>query len=395
LDRPDKLLDQPLVSREEIVEKPVSIFRPNVYLKVYLTITTEHGQNIESPRPAADLYRPAEQSGANMNNSLPNRPPSRNILTPAQDKSVNAAVDDLHEIPDDDRYSPQLERSATPDKRVLAQHAILNLMAAKVGYQDYIDEGIDETVVSGLFDSLGMPQSRPKPAQLVAIPKAAELNGASSSGQAKPVAKPTAIQPSQPRSSSADLHNRKNKASIPNGQSDGGKKEGPQSSASSPTDSTVPRAGASTPTVANGEERKDKIARLLAEKQKKQGTATSPTADPVTPTVPSQAAAVKAEKDRLLNLKIENLRKSREARTLKNDAANKASVAANANELKSGQTSPTSPLPTPRIPPQSPQVQSPQVQPQQVQSQQASQVPASLDILMCPATIYTFVHEPF
>lgn len=362
-----------------------------MYMMVCLTSTTGgRGQRSPSPRPAGDSYRPTEQSRANVNDRISSRPATGNRASPAPTKSINTAAADLHDIPDYDRYSPQLhqsspqlEQSTTPDKRILAQHAILNLLPAKVQYQDYIDEGIDENLVGGLFDNLGLSRTRPKPVQDAATPKATDSNGPNFSGQAKPAAKPMVTQSNKPRRLSADLHNRngnKNGNSIKSGQPSASKKETLQSSASSPTDSVAARAEASTLTVANGEERKDKIARLLAEKQKKQAPATMPSADIATPAASSQAAA-KAEKDRLLNLKIENLRKSREARTLKNDAANRVPAIATANEPKSVQTTPISPLPTsPHIPRPSPKVQPQQVVQVQAASARVSPISSSPNV---------------
>lgn len=283
------------------------------------------------------------------------------------DQPNNNLAETLDDVPDDDRYSPELERSSTPDKRTLAQHAILNLMAAKVQFQDYIHEGIDENLMHGLFESLGMPQTRSKTTvESGVIARTASTNDLSN-GHASQKVNPLNTQSKQPQSSTSDkpsklkgssdksigLKKNTNGETTGNGQQSRNGQHG-LGSTESPSTPMAMSTSIATPTatgpVPNGEERKDRIARLLAEKKK--ATVLPPSKDPSPSNASKQAATatdvakLKAEKDRQLNIKIENLRKSREARTLKNEAANKTPVTPVFAEARSKEITPVSPLQT-------------------------------------------------
>lgn len=178
-----------------------------------------------------------------------------------------------------------------------AQKAILRLWPLGVKYQNYIDEGFDEKFIKGLFQDLhlDMPKEEP-PIQQAGEPKPR---------QDEPSSSTTSRQPSDAE---------------------------PQQPASAPKE---------TPAMSNqsgkGEERKDRIARLLAAKAAKAPVAPKPApvatqpkpsvsevqpqnADPAAaPSVPPKTKTW-GEKERLLQQKIAALQKSREAQNQKSTA---------------------------------------------------------------------------
>ncbi|KAK0737468.1 hypothetical protein B0T21DRAFT_286481 [Apiosordaria backusii] len=169
---------------------------------------------------------------------------------------------------------------SVPEAKKEAQKAILRLWALGVKYQTYLDEGFDEKVIKSLFGDLHL--ELPKPA--VEKAKAEALATQSPGGGAD---SPTTGQP-----------------------------QGTQQS-----ESKDPTAAAEK---SKGEERKDRIARLLAAKAAK-GPAVLPPKPVAVPTNPAPAevpkpvpptgpkAKTRGEKERILQEKIAALQKAREA----------------------------------------------------------------------------------
>ncbi|KAL7931008.1 hypothetical protein V8C35DRAFT_311001 [Trichoderma chlorosporum] len=156
--------------------------------------------------------------------------------------------------------------------RKQAQDAILRLWPLNVRYQDYVDEGIDRTLLGGLFEELGFDVALPS--NITATDKHETLP--TDSNQRQPDAEKNSV---------------------------------------------------SAPVKDKSEERKDRIARLLAAKSSKPSTSaiavSTPTRAPVivpamtpssnTPTPRQQGSAkTQSEKSKLLYQKMEALRKARE-----------------------------------------------------------------------------------
>ncbi|KAL2291603.1 hypothetical protein FJTKL_11849 [Diaporthe vaccinii] len=163
----------------------------------------------------------------------------------------------------------QIPRSL-PEAQNEAKKAILRLLPLGVKYQTYLDEGFDEKVMKGLFTQLNLA---PVTTDSVSSGKPAEIQEHKTQDQ---VAKPSQV-------SQADAMAKKQ------------------------------------------EERKDKIARLLAEKKAKAAaeattepkapSATTSTGASTPSTTPAAKPTTQAQKTLLLQQKMEALRKAREART--------------------------------------------------------------------------------
>ncbi|KAK4073531.1 uncharacterized protein Triagg1_5357 [Trichoderma aggressivum f. europaeum] len=167
--------------------------------------------------------------------------------------------------------------------RKQAQDAILRLWPLNVRYQNYIDEGIDESLLGGLFEELGFATASP--------------------------GNITATDPSHEKRATTGTKNE----TLPTG--------------SNQRESDTGGKPASAPVKDKSEERKDRIARLLAAKSSKPSTSSTsapiPARAPVivpatTPSshtpVPRQQGSAKSqsEKSKLLYSKMEALRKARE-----------------------------------------------------------------------------------
>ncbi|KAL6902941.1 hypothetical protein GGI43DRAFT_400768 [Trichoderma evansii] len=148
--------------------------------------------------------------------------------------------------------------------RKQAQDAIRRLWTLNVRYQNYIDEGVDETLLGSLFEELGFEMGAPS--------------------------NPTATQSSRERETAPETKT----------------KDGPGR-----TEAEKSAGGAPAKDVS--ESRKDRIARLLAAKNSKSNTAAATASSSSTP-VPALASASKtqSEKSKLLHQKMEALRKARE-----------------------------------------------------------------------------------
>ena len=193
------------------------------------------------------------------------------------------------------------------DARKEAQKAILRLWPLGVKYQHYIDEGFDQTVVKSLFDGLHLDISTGKPKGSEPLKSSSPLESVS---KTQPAAGTKKVSPPAPQ--------------PPPAQS--------QKASKAPTPETMDKS----------ESRKDRIARLLAEKTKSAKASAAPAArpdPPVTnkppatslatttsqptipppsnvppPSIPTAPRAMKTreEKERLLQQKLEALQKSRE-----------------------------------------------------------------------------------
>lgn len=161
------------------------------------------------------------------------------------------------------------------DARAKAQNAVLNLISLKVRFQDYLDEGIDEKVLTNVFADVGLspgprdtpkvnskPVSKPVP---VLAPQQSVLPGLSAIPPPPPKAtlpeKPTAALPPPKEDNGLGLGNRK------------------------PTSILSASAGN------KAEERKDRIARLMALKS---GAKVEKSAEPAVETAPEAPASAPA-----------------------------------------------------------------------------------------------------
>lgn len=213
----------------------------------------------------------------------------------------------------DENSQPGYNRAPSPiyksvaEARKKAQAAILNLWPLEVRYQNYVDEDINETLLGSLFDDIGMPKTLSKVS-----------NGVR---HAKGVLDP------------------QNRAENP-------------SQSSNHKDTAMPNSKAiQSSYVANKPEQPPDVSAVLAERNKQQlsNTPLGSTASAST-TVPALAKpTVSAEKERLLKMKMDALRKSREERAQKAAAKNNSNtsttvVETQAELLKQADTSEPSPL---------------------------------------------------
>lgn len=220
--------------------------------------------------------------------------------TPQQTSSFNGQVSQ----PSVAGLGQQVGRNAVEDARQRAQAAILNLWPLGVRHQDYVDEGIDKSVVKDLFTELKLDTDTPSQSAAPGAPASTPLPGLSHSyGQ-----------------SSAQTTNT------------------PTAALSKP-----PAQDQTSPTVAKsaGEERKDRIARLLAAKGAKPASSAPTTGSQVEAKGSAQATSHN-DKEVVLQQKMDALQKSREARAQK-AAERKGSLQAS----QSKEASPTTVSQTP------------------------------------------------
>ncbi|XXH05740.1 class II myosin [Hypoxylon texense] len=195
-----------------------------------------------------------------------------------------------------------------------AQEAILGLWPLKVRYQDYIEEGVNEKMIKGLFTELGLDASLPKSASTNKVVDDAQIPASSTSDSSKalPETQPAKDQPS---------------AAKPK-----------QTTMIESTASTRNMSGPKTPGKSAAEERKDKIARKLAAKAQKPVVAQPPIPAPdpqpapaqpiqtrptpgnpstATPAIASPAKTkTRAENNAILHQKLAALKKAQEARAI-------------------------------------------------------------------------------
>lgn len=176
---------------------------------------------------------------------------------------------------------------SVPEARKEAQNAILNLMPAKVRFQDYLDEGLDESIVRSLFEDIGMP-----PPKVGSQPTRSTNKVAASADRRHTNTEQEAdLAPTNPAVPSFQVL-------LPAASKT--KEQSKPSSVSKPSTASVPPK-TMAPKVSDGaagEERKDRIARLMAEKV--QGKA--------------DAQIAKEEKAKILQEKIDALQRSRVSR---------------------------------------------------------------------------------
>ncbi|KAF7544663.1 hypothetical protein G7Z17_g9773 [Cylindrodendrum hubeiense] len=185
-----------------------------------------------------------------------------------------------------------------------AQDAILRLWPLNIRYQNYLDEGIDRQLLDGLFTELGLDSTGTK--------SVTELPATSPS--------------TQPQELPKDAHRVENNGK----QSDHTNRSSDE--AAKPKDKS--------------EERKDRIARLLAAKGSKAAAAVPEvSATPVVPTAPSAMIPNKtqSEKSKLIQQKMEALRKSREANANKSSQTEGSATPATDSSLPRPPALPTAP----------------------------------------------------
>lgn len=189
-----------------------------------------------------------------------------NQVTPrASSQTSPKANGASHTIPN----LPQVKSVGATRKQ--AQDAIRRLWTLNVRYQNYVDEGIDETLLGGLFVELGF-----------------EIGA---SGNSK------ATQSSRERATAPEM-----KAKDGLGRTDG-----------IPQQAEAEKSAESAPAKDASESRKDRIARLLAAKNSKSNTAAATVSSSSTPApVLAPASKKQSEKSKLLHQKMEALRKARE-----------------------------------------------------------------------------------
>ncbi len=270
---------------------------------------------ILTPPPAADRLTQTHSSQPVVNAPAP---PLRG-LQPQKQPPIVASTDESRGqsgvAPHQSQKAASSSFKSLQDAKKEAQKAILRLWPLGVKYQNYIDEGFDEKLVKGLFQDLNLDMPKTAADPPAAQPKAAQPRPGGASDSTSPN-QPSATQPQQTAPATKD-----NSAT-----SDQSKK---------------------------GEERKDRIARLLAAKAAK-APAVAPSATPKPPApapkqpaqsmleaqpplettpAPSASASSKTkpwgEKERLLQQKIAALQKSRAQKSATDTAGTGAMQAGN------------------------------------------------------------------
>ncbi|CAG9995929.1 unnamed protein product [Clonostachys byssicola] len=184
----------------------------------------------------------------------------------------------------DSEAAPNLAETSWEEARKHAQDTILRLWPLKIRYQDYLNEGLDEATLRSLFTELGLDMT---------LSPEKESNAANVQAMDTDLPTATALEDSSP-------------AQPPNRET-----------------SKAPMANPPKELKrSRGEERKDRIARLLAAKQasgpqpveKPSATPTAkPAEKPSSSVTPAKTPAQIAEKSKLVQQKMEALRKAREA----------------------------------------------------------------------------------
>lgn len=138
------------------------------------------------------------------------------------------------------------------EARKKAQEAILGLMPLKVRYQDYIEEGVNEKTIKGLFTELGLDASLPKSALATKAVSDSQVPASSTSNSPKVL---------------SEIQNNQNQPQATKSK---------QPPATEPTASAPKMGDPKTAAKSAAEERKDKIARKLAAKAQKPVVAAQP-----------------------------------------------------------------------------------------------------------------------
>ena len=288
---------------------------------------------IPTPPPAADpsIQTRSSQPVVDVRDPpllglrLPNQPP---IVASTDERRAQFGVS-----PNQSQPASSSSLKSLQEAKKEAQKAILQLRPLGVKYQNYIDEGFDEKLVKGLFQDLNldMPKTTADPA--AAQPKAAQPRQGGASDTTN-LNQPSATQPQQ-------------------------------------TNPAMKDSSAISDQSKKGEERKDRIARLLAAKAAKAPAVTSsatpkppaPAPAPKQPVqsvpeaqlpqettpVPPASAPSKAkpwgEKERLLQQKIAALQKSRAEKSATDTAGSGAMQVVN-NGTPASQAIPDGPSST-------------------------------------------------
>ncbi|ORY60617.1 uncharacterized protein BCR38DRAFT_42971 [Pseudomassariella vexata] len=210
------------------------------------------------------------------------------------------------------------------EARKKAQEAILGLWPFKVRYQDYIEEGFDASLVKPLFTGLGLDTSSSK-ANSSSLPQRTSDIDVPSAPVSHISSPAKSIQPAPKSTPPPKSQQHPAKSPAPS--------QLPQASAPRPDSKSNAKMADKTGT----EDRKTKIARLLAEKEKKQKTTTAAVVPPVSdataalpqsvpstkapepaqPLLNQAKAKTRAEKNLMLQQKIAALRKAQEAEAKK------------------------------------------------------------------------------
>ncbi|OBT65429.1 hypothetical protein VE03_06045 [Pseudogymnoascus sp. 23342-1-I1] len=214
------------------------------------------------------------------------------------------------------------------DARRQAQNAVLNLIPLKVRFQNFVDEGIDEEIIRSVFEDIGMSSSYSPPKQL-----SGGIGQAQRTASFTPQAVASVVSDSI-TSSAPQIHSKFNTNTT-------------NTNASNQyTGNSQQTINSAVPITSKGEERKDRIARLLEEKSKKLLNLPQPISPATTVVTDNTLASksttpqstTKVDKAKLLKQKMEALQKSREARAQKATAKQTAE-----STMQSGATGPGQP----------------------------------------------------
>jgi hypothetical protein len=120
--------------------------------------------SVDSSQPSS--HRTQNQVAKSQDKSVQHIP-APTTTTPAQSASASAA--NIAALPVNAQHTSSQAvdtkvQKSVAEARKEAQGAILNLYPFQVHYQNYVDEGFDETIVGGVFDDLGLPRSSSKSA---------------------------------------------------------------------------------------------------------------------------------------------------------------------------------------------------------------------------------------
>jgi hypothetical protein len=234
---------------------------------------------------------------------------------------------------------PSLPYKSVSEAKKKAQEAILGLWPLKVRYQNYLDEGLDPQVVKALFTELGLDVSSLKPALSVSKPTTSDTPAATD-----PQANKAATQSSQQSTSQTSEPVQGSVAPQP-GIPDSG----------TPATNGEPKKMEKSAQ----EERKDKIARMLAEKSKKSATQPAPAAAPKAPAAttskltaePSEAAKAKlrAENTKKILEKMAALKKQQEKKPDATEPSTTTPATNNTNVSTAASTAPAATTPQPPV----------------------------------------------
>ena len=219
------------------------------------------------------------------------------------------------------------------DARRQAQNAVLNLIPLKVRFQNFVDEGIDEGIIKSVFDDIGMSSSYSSTKQL-----SGGIGQAQHTAGFTPQAAASVVSDSI-TSGAPQIHSKLNtNTTNTNG-------------STQYTGNSQQTINSAVPIINKGEERKDRIARLLEEKSKKllnlprmMSPATAILTDNTLASKSTTSqSTTKVDKEKLLKQKMEALQKSREARAQKATAKQSAEPTTQSGTTGPGQSQITPP----------------------------------------------------